>query len=208
MRLPFDPEPLRRAAADCNKYDWIIFTSANAVAAFAARDCKTPVATVGAATREAAERHGFAVALTPKEYVAESLLAAFSAEDLNGRRILIPSAAITRDIIPAELRKRGAHVDVVEAYRNVIPPEAAVRAAAVFREPYPDWVTFASASAVHNLIQLAGTSPLLQVKIASIGPITSETIRKYDLTVTAEAEVHTAQGLVHALCQAAWASAH
>ncbi len=55
---------------------------------------------------------------------------------------------MTRDLVPRELRKRGAHVDVVEAYRNVLPPEAAGQASAIFREPYPDWVTFASSSAV------------------------------------------------------------
>ena len=199
---PADPEPLREAAAHCDRYDWIIFTSANAVSAFAARDSKARIATVGAATRKAAEERGFAVTLTPKEYVAESLLAAFSAYDLTGRRILLPTAAVTRDIIPDALRKRGAHVDVVEAYRNVIPPEAADHADAVFREPYPDWVTFASSSAVDNLVQLIGRDRISPVKIASIGPITSRTIRKHGLAVTAEAEVHTIEGLVRAISRA------
>lgn len=202
---PADPGPLREAAARANEYDWIIFTSANAITAFLAElphspaVCKAHVATVGAATRDAAERFGFAVALTPERYVAESLVEAFAGQELNGRRILIPSAAVTRDVVAAELRKRGARVDVVEAYRNVVPREAAERSADVFREPYPDWVTFASSSAVDNLIRLIGPEPLRHVKIATIGPVTSNTVRKHGLKVAAEAPVHTVDGIVEAI---------
>jgi uroporphyrinogen III methyltransferase/synthase len=186
--------------ASCDTYDWIIFTSANAVSAFGARpDLKARIATIGAATREAAEERGFTVALTPDKYVAESLIESFGPEELSGCRILIPSAAVTRDVIPQALRKGGAEVDIVEAYRNVLPSGAAVEAAAIFCEPYPDWVTFASSSAVHNLVHLIGTEPLQRVKIATIGPVTSDTVRQHGITVTAEAEVHTAEGLIDAL---------
>jgi uroporphyrinogen-III synthase len=204
---PLNSEPLREAAMRSNEYDWIIFTSANAVAAFADQLQETPpirkarIATVGAATRHAAEARGFSIAVTPIEYVAESLMEALSGEDLNHRQVLIPSAAVTRDVVPGELRKRGAHVDVVEAYRNVIPHEAAEQAAAVFQEPYPDWVLFASSSAVDNLIGLIGVERLHRSKIASIGPVTSHTVRKHGLSVAAEAEPHTVQGLVDAIRQ-------
>ncbi len=205
---PLNIEPLRRAAAHCNEYDWIIFTSANGLAAFVAelprspKACKARIATIGAATREAAEERGFQVSLTPEKYVAESLIEAFSGEDLKNRRILIPSAAVTRDVVPRELRKRGADVDVVEAYRNVIPPETAAKAAAIFREPYPDWVLFASSSAVDNLVNLIGVDRLRHTRIATIGPITSETVRKHGLSLATEAEAHTIESLVEALCQA------
>jgi uroporphyrinogen III methyltransferase/synthase len=206
---PLNSEPLRQAALRSNEYDWIIFTSANAVAAFAAQLPESPpirkarIATVGASTRQAAEERGFRVDITPIEYVADALIEAFSCKDLNDRRVLIPSAAVTRDLVPGELRKRGAHVDVIEAYRNLIPPEAADRAAAVFQTPYPDWVLFASSSAVDNLVGLIGVERLKQAKIATIGPVTSNTVRKHGLTVAAQAEVHTAEGLVDALCQSA-----
>jgi uroporphyrinogen III methyltransferase/synthase len=204
---PVDPGPLRQAAAHANDYDWIIFTSKNAVSAFAPEmpeSCKpvrARIGTIGTATREAAEKLGFSVSITPAEYVAESLLEAFSAEDLDARRVLIPSAAVTRDIVPTELRKRGAHVDVVEAYRNVMPSEAVEQAALIFREPYPDWVCFASSSAVENLIELIGVEPLRRTKIATIGPITSNTVRKHGLNVSAEAGIHTMRGLVDVLCE-------
>lgn len=205
---PADPEPLRQAAAHCNEYDWIVFTSANAIPAFAdylthpAETCKARVATIGVATRETAERYGFTISLTPEKYVAESLVDAFRAHALNGLRILLPSAAVTRDVIPAALRKRGAAVDIVEAYRNVIPPQAAQQAALVFREPFPDWVVFASSSAVANLARLIGTGPLRRVNIASIGPITSAAVRENCLEVLAEAAIQSIPSLVEAICSA------
>ncbi len=206
---PLDPEPLHRAVERSNEYDWIVFTSANAVSAFsavlrhAAQECRARVATIGRATRDAARARGFVVDLVPEAYVAESLVAALTSENLAGSRILIPSAAITRDVVPAALHERGAHVDVVEAYRNVIPPEAAAQADAVFQAPYPEWVTFASSSAVDNLVSLIGAERIRRVKIATIGPITSETVRKHGLRVTAEARVQTVEALVQVICEAA-----
>ena len=202
---PADLRPLRQAAANCNHYHWIIFTSANAINAFAAelpfpvRESKARVATVGAASRGVAEQRGFQVTITPDKYVAESLVEAFAGEDLHRRRILIPSAAVTRDVVAPELRKRGAQVDVVEAYRNVIPADAADQAHTIFREPFPDWVTFASSSAAENLVKLAGREALSRVKIATIGPITSDTVRAHGLNVAAEARAHTARGLIEAV---------
>jgi uroporphyrinogen-III synthase len=200
-----DLDKLRRAARNCNRYHWIIFTSANAVAAFvaelpfAARNCKSRIAAIGASTRAAAEERGFQVSIMPEKYVAESLVASFAAENLQGRRILIPTAAVTRDVVATELRKRGAQVDVVEAYRNILPPETEERARVVFRDPYPDWVTFASSSAVDNLAALIGTEPLSRVKIATLGPITSATVRKHGLVVAAEAREQSVEALVQAV---------
>ncbi len=202
---PVSPEPLREGAKRVDEYDWIVFTSANAVHAFAAElphspaRCKARVAAVGSATRNAAEQRGFSVTVVPERYVAESLVEALAVQNLNGCRILIPCAAVTRDVVAVELCKRGAQVNVVEAYRNVVPLEAGEQASAVFREPYPDWVTFASSSAVDNLVQLIGPEPLRRVKIATIGPITSDSVRKHGLIVAAEANVHSVDGIVKAI---------
>ena len=201
---PANPAPLREAAAHCDQYDWIIFTSVNAVQAFSAElpegwRCRACIAAVGSATAEAAEHCGFTVSLVPAQYVAESLAAAFAERELQGRRVLIPSAAVTRDIVPKELRKRGAQVDVVEAYRNILPPETTQKAFKVFREPYPHWVLFASSSAVENLVAILGREPLSHVSIATIGPVTSQTVRKHSLTVATEAAVRSVAGLVEAV---------
>jgi len=202
---PVDIAPLREAAAQCDQYDWIIFSSVNAVNAFAGelsvpKPACAPVAVIGEATRQAAEASGFVVSLIPEKYVAESLIDAFGSEDLRGKRLLIPSAAVTRDLIPSALGQHGAQVEVVEAYRNTIPSGALERAAEVFCEPLPDWVTFASSSAVEHAVEIVKLGPLQRMKLASIGPVTSKTALKYGLKVTAEAKVHTAEGLVAAIC--------
>ncbi len=199
---PADPEPLKQAAT--RSYDWIVFSSTNAVKAFAAHvvdpsALPARIAVVGASSERAAREHGFRVNLVPEEYVAESLLAAFAQEDVRHRRILIPSADDARKVLPAGLRKLGAEVDAVVAYRNVLPEEAKSLAPSVFREPFPDWVTFASPSAAKNLVSLIGAAPLSHVRIASIGPVTSAAVRKLGLPIAAEASVHSIEGLMEAL---------
>jgi uroporphyrinogen III methyltransferase/synthase len=199
---PANPEPLAKAMAEIDSYDWIVFTSTNGIRALGRQNCKARIATVGAATREFAEGQGWTVSITPETYVAEALVEALGREELSGRRILIPSAAVTRDVVREELTRRGAAVDVVEAYRNVIPAGAAERAKEVFRHPCPDWITFASSSAVENLVSLVATATLRRSKIASIGPVTSETVRELGLRVDAEPETHTIAGLVEAIVHA------
>ena len=104
----------------------------------------------------------------PEEYVAESLVKAFASEPLQGKRVLLPRAAVARDLIPAELAKLGAHIDVVEAYRNVVPPEAAERAREILAaEKRPDWITFTSSSTVKNLVSIAGAESLEGLAAAS-----------------------------------------
>ena len=210
---PADPAPLREAARNVDQYDWIIFTSANAVEAFAAEQPfvesrPVRIAAIGEATREAAEAREFHVSLIPKRYVAESLVEAFAAEQLAGSRILIPRAEVARDVVPELLRRRGAQVDVVDAYRNIIPPDAAQRAAETFREPLPAWVLFASSSAVDRLAALCSIDVLRRVRIGAIGPVTSQTVRKHALTVDAEANPHNARGLVSAVVSVHMASLH
>jgi uroporphyrinogen-III synthase len=141
----------------------------------------------------------------PKEYVAESLLEAFEGDNLNGVRILLPRAAIARDLVPAEFKRRGAIVDVAEAYQTVPPESIGPRAKEVLARK-PDWITFTSSSTVKNLVgalkPLGGIAALEGVRTVSIGPITSATMREYGLNVDAEANPHTNGGLVEALLQA------
>ena len=117
-----------------------------------------------------------------------------------GRRILLPRAAVARDLVPAELARRGAQVDVVEAYRTVMPEGAAERARRCSRRK-PDWITFTSSSTVQNFVAVAGAGALEGVKVASIGPVTSATARRLGITVTAEAREFTIPGLVQAILE-------
>jgi uroporphyrinogen III methyltransferase/synthase len=141
------------------------------------------------------ERFHLKVDVVAEQYVAEGLLSALAPYDLNDARILIPRAAIARDILPSELARRGAHVDVAEAYRTVVPPDLPQRAQeAVARRP--DWITFSSSSTVQNLVDAIGAAALNGVRVASIGPITSETLRKCGISVDVEAASYTISGLV------------
>jgi len=206
-----DPAPLDRAIASLASYDWLIFTSANGVRFFLDRLDGSPVdlrslrariCAIGPATRAAVEALHLKVDLMGAEYVAEGLLAAFAAHDLNGRRVLLPRAAVARDLVPVELRKRGAQVDVVEAYRTVVPQDAAQRAREIFASPRaPDWITFTSSSTVRNFVAIvdAGVEALAGVKVASIGPVSSRTARELGIQVAAEARQFTVDGLVEAM---------
>jgi uroporphyrinogen-III synthase len=119
---------------------------------------------------------------------------------LAGRRVLLPRAAVARDLAPAELARRGARVDVVEAYRTVLPEDAGAQAARLFHgESKPDCVTFTSSSTVRNFVTLAGAGALTGVKVASIGPVTTATARSLGIAVDAEARVYTVDGLVDAV---------
>ena len=136
----------------------------------------------------------------PEEYVAEGVIKAFAAENLDGKKMLLPRASVARDVIPVELAKLGAQVDVVEAYRNVVPSNATARAHDIFsREKKPDWITFTSSSTVKNLLAITGREALEGVRIASIGPVTSSTLCAHGLTVSAEARQFTIDGLVEAI---------
>jgi len=207
IREPSDPKPLDDAIAQLESYDWLIFTSANGVRYFidaldrSARDLrslKSRICAIGPATKAAIEALHIKVDLMPKEYVAESLVEAFAKEDLESRRILLPRAAVARDLVPRELSRRGATVEVVEAYHTVAPARLAEGARAI-RDRKPHWITFTSSSTVTNFIAAAGREALSQLKIASIGPITSSALRQHGIEPTVEAEPHTIGGLVDAI---------
>jgi uroporphyrinogen III methyltransferase / synthase len=204
-----DYSPLDRAIADLDVYDWLMFTSANGVRYFMERldhsrndlrALRARICAIGVATKSAVEALHLKVDLMGEEYVAESLLEAFRSVDLQGKRVLLPRAAVARDILPGELRERGACVDVVEAYRTILPAGAEQQAAEIFSAgSKPDWITFTSSSTVQNFIRIAGGSALTGVKVASIGPVTTATAKKLGVAVTVEASVYTADGLVEAI---------
>jgi uroporphyrinogen III methyltransferase/synthase len=204
-----DPGPLDGAIGRLESYDWVVFTSVNGVRFFlerldrSARDLRAlraKICAIGPATRDAVERLHLKVDVVPQEYVAESLLSSLERFDLSGMRVLLPRAAVARDLVPAGLTSRGAQVEVVEAYRTVLPEDAPQRAREILSgRNRPDWVTFTSSSTVKNLLAAAGKEPLEGVRIASIGPVTTETARAHGLTVDVQANPFTMDGLVNAI---------
>ena len=212
IRPAADSAPLDEAIARLPDYDWLIFTSVNGVRYFmerldrSSRDLralKARLCAIGPATRAAVEALHLKVDLVPEEYVAESLVAAFETHDLSGKRVLLPRAAVARDLVPVALSARGALVDVVEAYRTVVPERAAIDAKKIFRAGKRlDWITFTSSSTVKNFLAAAGSEAIAGARIASIGPVTTKTIRMHGLDATVEAEPYTIDGLIRAILNA------
>lgn len=208
VREAVDPAPLDQAISRLDSYHWLIFTSVNGVrffmdrldrSAFDLRALKAKICAIGPATRAAVEALHLKVDRMPEEYVAESLVQAFASGDLRGCRILLPRAAVARDVAPVELMRRGATVDVVAAYRTVIPETAVARAREVMARK-PHWITFTSSSTVKNFVAVAGREALHGVKVASIGPVTTATARELGIEVDADARPYTMEGLVAAIC--------
>ena len=206
--------PLDAALGNLDQYDWLIFTSANAVRSVAGRAQEQGitllpakgqrVAAVGRATAAAIEQIGLNVELVPDSYVAESLVAAL-APQIAGMRVLLARAAIARDVIPDALRAAGALIDVVDAYRNVLPAAAPELLRAALEKGI-DAATFTSSSSVTHLADAARAGaiafPLAGVRAISIGPITSQTLREFGWEPAAEATVSDVPGLIAAVEQA------
>jgi uroporphyrinogen-III synthase len=191
-------------------YDWLLFTSANAVEAFHRRaqflrltQLPKHIAVIGPATLRAANAIGLTVDLIPPQYVAESLAEALLSE-APGRSFLLPRAAEARDILPEALTAAGATVTIAEAYRNQTPPDSIPALQHLFSTPanYPDAITFTSASTATNLFALLEAANLAlppSITLASIGPITSRTLRDLGHTPTAEAAEPTIPALIQSL---------
>lgn len=160
------------------------------------------IAAIGPATQKAIERHGIKVDVVPKEYIAESVVRSLH-KRVKGKRVLLVRAKVARDVIPTALRKKGAHVDVVEAYETVVPQSSRTRLRAALKNPRgrPHLITFTSSSTVRNFVTLIGADKALinGVQLASIGPVTSSTLRELGLPVNISAKEFTIPGLVEAI---------
>jgi uroporphyrinogen-III synthase len=214
IRPPESFEGLDAALGHFDDYDWLILTSANAVKVLAERAAafgvqpgpflSIKVAAVGEATAAAARELGFVITFVPVIYVAESLVNGLSGQ-VAGKKILIARAAAARDVIPDALRAAGATVDVVDAYKNVMP-EAAPRRLREAVAGGLDAVTFTSSSSATHLAdaaEVAGVKwPLAGAAAVSIGPITSKTLRELGWEPAIEAKPSDIPGLIDAVVQA------
>lgn len=181
-------------------------------AALGARTKHIRVAAIGPATQKAIEQRGVKVDVVPKEYVAESVVRSLRGK-VKGKRVLLVRAKLARDVIPRELRKAGARVDVVQAYETVVPQSSRGRLQAALRNPRrrPHVVTFTSSSTVKNFIHLLGPGQgqiaraianLDGIRTASIGPVTSSTLREFGFRVDIAAKEFTIPGMVQAIVRA------
>jgi len=195
-------EPLDAALPDLASYDLVCVTSPNGARALferldaAGRDARAlaaaTVAAIGPGTAGALGEHGIRADLVPDRAVAEGLVEALSGTVVE--RALVVRGREGRDVLPAALRERGAHVDVLALYETVAEPLDAATASAAAAA---DYVTFTSASTVRFFLAAAGA--LDGPRIASIGPATSAALREAGLEPHIEADPHTPDGLVEAL---------
>lgn len=213
IRKPRSFRPLDAALKNLAAYDWLILTSVNGVEAMwdrmkGLRLTKRAlegisIAAIGPATKKAIEQRGVRVKVVPQAYVAESVVQSLR-KKVNGKRVLLVRARVARDVIPLELGKAGAQVDVVEAYETVVPESSRIRLRAALGDPNksPHMITFTSSSTVKNFIELRGkrSRPRLNgILTASIGPVTSSTLAEYGLPVDIKATKFTIPGLVEAI---------
>jgi uroporphyrinogen-III synthase len=212
-------QPLDFALRSLKQYAWLVFTSANAVRAVGERlGALNPVevesargalaalqvAAVGRATAQAAEALGCANVLLPQRFVAEALAEALAGR-VHGERVLLVRAESARDVLPEALRAAGAEVEIVPAYRTVLPAGAAPEVRDAFARNPPHAAVFASSSAVRNFLALlaeAGVERPADLRAISIGPITSATLREAGWEPSAEARLANLDSLAEA-CVAA-----
>lgn len=207
-------EPMRQAARDAAKFDWIIFTSANAAVAFsfamnqekldARALAGVKVAAIGPGTAASLRDQPFIEAdLTPTRFVAEALLEELAkTEPIRGQSFLIPRSEIARPDLVEGLRARGGEVREVVAYKTVAEPLPGDLADRLDRGEV-DIVTFTSSSTVTNFVAALPEDRradlLKKIKAASIGPITSDTLKAQGIEIALEAEESTIPGLVAAI---------
>lgn len=225
LEIPFieihEPQsfaPLDTAIRKILTYDWLILTSVNGVDALFRRLHRLKlrpsvlehlkIAAIGPATRKAIEERGLKVHVTPKEYVAEAVVKALASK-VKSKRVLLVRAKVARDVIPRELRTIAAAVDVIEAYETVVPEKSRekLREALADERKRPQVITFTSSSTVRNFVELIGKREAKAcfrsgVRSASIGPVTSATLRELGLPVDIQAEQYTMAGLVAAITAA------
>jgi len=216
---PEDYGPLDEACARAGTFDWIVFSSAHAVDAFVERVIAGPrdlrslngakLCGVGPATSERLARYGLKVDLMPPEYRAEAMLRALSETgDVRGLKVLLPRADIGREVVAEELRKQGAEVTEVIAYRTTAVEAEREGEPDIYRmllEHRIDVVTFASASAVRSFVRVLGAEPaadlLSATIVASIGPVTAEAASQFNIKTTIMPAAYTIPALVDAIVE-------
>jgi uroporphyrinogen-III synthase len=215
IKPPSSYKALDAALRNIAKYDWLILTSVNGAEALFARLKKLriapdklahlQVAAIGPATQREIEMNNLEVAVMPERYIAESVVEALK-DKTKGKRVLLVRAKVARDVLPIELRKSGAKVDVAEAYETQVPKGAKAKLNRLFSNDSsrPDIVTFTSSSTATNFLALLEKDHwhgLREIWLASIGPVTSDTLRQAGFKPNIEALEYTMEGLALAIAK-------
>ncbi len=204
---PDDWAPVDAALDRLDQYDWLVFSSVHGVRYFMGRlfdreiDLRrlggVRLAAVGPSTADKLARYHLRVDLLPKEYRAESLVEAFSA-DAAGRKFLLVRASRGREILRDGLTAAGAEVDQIVGYNSTDVECPADDVARAMSQRRLDWTTVTSSAIARSLVAMFGDD-LRKTKLASISPITSETLRGLGHESAVEATEHTMPGVIDAI---------
>ncbi len=207
IRPPADYGPVDAALQRLDGFDWIVFSSVNGVRSLADRLVATggdssrlngpKLAAIGPGTAEELAAHDLPVALVPHAFRAEAL-AAELAPHARGRRFLLIRASRGREVLAEQLTAAGADVEQVVAYQSVDVEQPSPEVVAALVAGQIDWITVTSSAIARWLARTFGQQ-LGKTRLASISPVTSETLRQLGFTAAAEATVYTMQGLVDAI---------
>lgn len=210
---PDDYTPLDMAITKIEEFDWVIFTSVNGVEAFYNRllhhkkdfRCLKDIriCAIGPKTKERLENFGLIVDYMPGEYRAEAIIEGMAGEDLKGKKILLPRADIARKILPEALKSLNAEVVDVVAYKTVKGQGNVEEVKQLLKDKKITTITFTSSSTVRNFVSMFNEDELHElikdVRLASIGPITSKTAAELGLNISVEAKEYTLDGLLEAI---------
>ena len=192
-------------------YDWLVFTSVNGVEEFFSRFIKfhhdirklgkTKIATIGSETARSVKKYGLKVDLIPKKFIAESLIKEFKNQKVKENKILIPRAADSRELLIEELRKMDNKVDEMKIYKSILPSKKLknnIRDRIMNENIFG--VTFTSSSTVDNFFKFIDSKTLKRnkkIKFFCIGPITANTLKKYNLRPNKIAKEFTIKSLIN-----------
>lgn len=211
---PESYKEMDKALSSIEKYDWIIFTSVNGVRPFFERlkinkkDIRElkgiKICAIGPRTAKEVEDYGLSLDLVPVEYRAESVIESIGKENIKGKKILIPRAEVAREILPEELRKMGADVDIIPAYRTLKPEAELDWIKKLFLDKKVSAITFTSSSTVKNFIDMFGKEAkelLGGVAVACIGPVTRKTAEELGIKTDIMPRDYTTPNLAEALVE-------
>jgi len=205
--VPIEPnDRLKEAIRRIDEYFCVIFTSVNGASIFfdklfaEGRDARSmyraKILPIGAATADFIRSRGIIPDFVPESFTSEGIIEVLKKTEVRGRRFLLPRAEQARDVIGQYITDQGGACDVIPVYRTTLPENTALP------KEKPDVVTFTSASTAENFITLFGSGILEAATVASIGPITTEALRRHDVRVDITASRHDVEGLADAIVQA------
>lgn len=208
-----DKTAIESVIKSIHTYQWIVFTSKNGIDYFMAElqrmkailppTCN--IAVVGKKTKEVLETYGYSSNVIPDEFVAESLAEKLKATVKSNDRILIPKGNLARNVIADTLRSNSIHVTELDVYNTIIEKSSNNKLYLAIKNNELDVVTFTSSSTVNNFVRLLeGTdwrNYLKNIMFASIGPITSQTMKENNIPIHIEAKEYTIQGMLNAIME-------